>query len=345
MKLPYDLDSLSIVERRVPTNGIELNVFEAGEGPLVLLAHGFPEGWASWAPQIKHLVSAGYKVAVPEMRGYGASDAPSDVKAYDTLELAADMAGLIDAYGDAPALLIGHDWGCVVAWHTALLYPEKLAGVAGLCVPWLGRGDAPLLETFQSALPGKYFYIDEFQQQRATWKLEKDLAHTLYTTLCGYMDVLDQPDDGRSFLQRAEMPDQQPSYMPQEFLDYLTSRYQMHGFGPPLNWYRNFERTFERLKGVDEVIRVPAMFLTTSQEWTNQFVELAGIDDTAMFADLKIRAEIDGGHWLGQEHPDWVNGKIAEFIAQTGYCSTPGASATTAASACDTPRVRSALPL
>ena len=316
MRLPYKLYALDVRERRVPTNDIELNVFTTGEGPLAILAHGFPEGWASWGPQIHHLVAAGYRVAVPEMRGYGASDAPTRVSDYDTLELAADMAGLVDALnGGEPALLIGHDWGCVVAWHTAMLYPQKLVGVGGLSVPWLGRGEAPLLDVIEAALPGKYFYITDFQQDSTVAAMDRDRAEALRIMLCGDVDMLNQANDGRGVLERAEMPAEQPDYMPQEFIDYLASRYEFHGFGPPLNWYRNFSRTFERLQGVDDTIHVPAMFLTTMGDWTWQFTQMAGIDDTALFSDLRLRNEIEGSHWLGQEHPDWVNARIDEFLA------------------------------
>jgi pimeloyl-ACP methyl ester carboxylesterase len=129
--VPYALNRYGIRAKRIPTNGIELNVFEAGSGPLVLLLHGFPECWAAWGPQIRHLLDGGYRVVAPEMRGYGESDAPEGVETYDTVELAADVAGLIDAYGEEPAVVIGHDWGCIVAWHTAWLHPEKLAVITG----------------------------------------------------------------------------------------------------------------------------------------------------------------------------------------------------------------------
>jgi pimeloyl-ACP methyl ester carboxylesterase len=152
-KYPYNLDEYNIQERRITTNGIELNVFEAGSGPLVFLLHGFPECWASWGPQITHLVDRGYRVVAPEMRGYGGSDAPENVEAYDTLELAADVAGLIDAYGGEPAVVIGHDWGCIVAWHVAWLYPEKLAGylLNTILVPWLTAAQSLLTNEVSSA--------------------------------------------------------------------------------------------------------------------------------------------------------------------------------------------------
>mgnify|MGYP001082705097 FL=1 len=116
-KLPYGLDKLDVKENRIAVNVISLNVFEAGQGKPVVLLHGFPECWANWGPQIKHLVERGYRIIAPEQRGYGASDALKKVNAYDTVELATDIASLIDATCDGPALVIGHDWGCAVAWH------------------------------------------------------------------------------------------------------------------------------------------------------------------------------------------------------------------------------------
>lgn len=195
-------------------------------------------------------------------------------------------------------------------------------GVGGLSVPWLGRGEAPMLDVLEAALSGKYFYITEFQHDSITASLDRDKAEALRILLCGEIDMLNQADDGRSVLERAAMPAEQPGYMPQEFIDYLASRYQIHGFGPPLNRYRNFPRTFERLQGLDDTIHVPAMFLTTRGDWTYQFTQMAGIDDTALFTDLRLRDEIDGSHWLGQEHPDWVNPRIDEFLAQIRYCTS-----------------------
>ena len=318
--VPYALNRYRIRAKRIPTNGVELNVFEAGSGPLVLLLHGFPECWAAWGPQIRHLLDEGYRVVAPEMRGYGESDAPEDVETYDTVELAADVAGLIDVYGEGPAVVIGHDWGCIVAWHTAWLHPEKLAGVGGLSVPWFGRGEIPMLDLIEAVFPDNYFYISDFQRQETTDLLDADHRDSLTPFMVGEMDILSQPNDGRSFLDRIEMPDQHPEFMPREYLDYLVSRYRYHGFGPPLNWYRNFQRTFERTaKNPDDVIKVPAMYLSATSEWTVELAATLGLDELEKFADLRVSGLAEAGHWLGQEKPEWVNGKIDEFLQSIDY--------------------------
>lgn len=319
-QLPYTLDKYGMASRRIPTNGIELNVFEAGSGPLILLLHGFPECWASWGPQIIYLLDRGYHVVAPEMRGYGESDAPATVEAYDTVELAADVAGLIDAYDKGPAVAIGHDWGCIVAWHTAWLHPEKLAAVGGLSVPWFGRGEMPMPDLIEALFPANYFYITDFQRQECTDLLDGDHRDSLTRIMTGEMDILHQPGDERSFLERIEMPDQAPVFMPPEFMDYLVSRYRFHGFGPPQNWYRNFRRTFDRTEQhLDDIIKVPAMYLSGTDEWTVELAQTLGLDELEKFADLRVNGLAEAGHWLGQEKPEWVNKKIGEFLGSIDY--------------------------
>ncbi|MFC6632016.1 alpha/beta fold hydrolase [Microbulbifer taiwanensis] len=173
-KLPYGLENYGIRFRTQACNGIHLNLAEAGEGPPVFLLHGFPECWASWGPQIKFLVDKGYKVVAPDMRGYGDSDAPEDVAAYDTVELAADVIGLLDAYDQQQGVIIGHDWGCIVAWHTAWLHPERIKGVGGLSVPWFGRGQTDTLSALKRQMGDNYFYIIDFQKAAAHEALNRD---------------------------------------------------------------------------------------------------------------------------------------------------------------------------
>src|SRR5688572_11466991 len=110
--------------RTVNANGLEMRVATAGEGPLVLLCHGWPEGWRSWRHQIDALAAAGYRAAAPDMRGYGGTEAPQAIDAYSIMHLVGDVVGLVEALGETQAVIVGHDWGAVVAWHAALLRPD-----------------------------------------------------------------------------------------------------------------------------------------------------------------------------------------------------------------------------
>src|SRR4029453_3412058 len=129
-----------VTHRTVETNGIRMHVAEQGTGPLVILCHGFPESWYSWRHQLAALAAAGFHAVAPDMRGYGQTDAPADIEAYTLLHLVGDMVGLVSALGETSAVIAGHDWGAPVAWHAALLRPDRFRAVIGLSVPFRPRG-------------------------------------------------------------------------------------------------------------------------------------------------------------------------------------------------------------
>src|SRR3984893_8068208 len=149
--------------RFIETNGIRMHVAEAGSGPLVVLLHGFPESWYSWRHQLTALSDAGFHAVAPDQRGYGQTDRPGDIAAYSMFHPAGDLCGWLDALGEGQAVVVGHDWGAPVAWHTALFRPDRLRGVAGLSVPFRpGRERAP--QAVQRAPLGDRFYQIYFQQ-------------------------------------------------------------------------------------------------------------------------------------------------------------------------------------
>src|ERR1043166_9025870 len=132
VRFPGVADWERLGSRRGATNGIELEVVEHGEGPLVVLCHGFPELGFSWRHQVFALAEAGYRVLVPDMRGYGASSRPADADRYDSLTLAADLVGLLDHFDAERAVFVGHDWGATTVWNVALAHPDRVRAVAGL---------------------------------------------------------------------------------------------------------------------------------------------------------------------------------------------------------------------
>jgi pimeloyl-ACP methyl ester carboxylesterase len=126
----------------IETNGIRLNIAEQGEGPPVLLCHGFPESWYSWRHQIDALAAAGFRAIAPDMRGYGKSDAPQAIDQYTIFHLVGDLVGLLDALEIPSAVVVGHDWGATIAWQAARLRPDRFRAVACLSVPYRPRGPA-----------------------------------------------------------------------------------------------------------------------------------------------------------------------------------------------------------
>src|ERR1700732_587236 len=152
-------------QRMIESNGIRLNIAEQGEGPPVLLCHGFPESWYSWRHQLGALAAAGFHAVAPDMRGYGKSDAPEAIDQYTLFHLVGDMVGLLDALEAKTAVIVGHDWGGPVAWHSALFRPDRFRAVIGLSVPFRPRGPA----TPTSLMPRTayaQFYPLYFQEHR-----------------------------------------------------------------------------------------------------------------------------------------------------------------------------------
>src|ERR1700746_3422712 len=123
---------MTISHRFIETNGIRMHLAEAGSGPPVLLCHGFPECWYSWRHQLSALAAAGFRAVAPDMRGYGQTDQPDEIDQYTIFHLIGDMIGLLDALGVEQAVIAGHDWGATVAWHAALLRPDRFRRAIGL---------------------------------------------------------------------------------------------------------------------------------------------------------------------------------------------------------------------
>ena len=232
----------------IETNGLNLRVAISGEGPLVVLIHGWPESWYSWRHQIKALSQAGYQVAAPDVRGYGGSDKPYEIEAYDMASITADMAGLITALGAEQAVVIGHDWGAPIAWNTALLHPEKVRAVAGLSVPYTGPGPAPFIDVAKQIYKDKFFYQIYFREPGvAEAELEADVRDTLrkiYYWISGEglraMTPASKPANARLLDGMAD-PGEFPAWMTGEDLDYYVTQFEASGFRGPLNRYRRIK--------------------------------------------------------------------------------------------------------
>src|SRR6184192_2875244 len=171
--------------RTFSINGIRMHVAEQGTGPLVLLCHGFPESWYSWRHQLAALAQAGFHAVAPDMRGYGGTDRPAEIEAYTLLHLVGDMVGLLDALGETSAVIAGHDWGAPVAWHAALLRPDRFRAVIGLSVPFIPRRASPPTTTMPRT-DDAIFYQLYFQEPGvAEAELGRDPRETLRRVLFG----------------------------------------------------------------------------------------------------------------------------------------------------------------
>lgn len=318
--------------RMVETNGVRLRVAEAGhvEGetrPLVVLVHGWPESWYSWRHQIPAIAAAGYRVIAPDMRGYGHSDKPAAVEDYDITHLTADIAGLIDAYGAEKAIVIGHDWGAIVTWNTALLHPDRVSAMIAMSVPNGGRAPAaPTVGMKAANAGGENFYYILYHQEPGVAEKEYDsdprgLLSRLYASPDTPRDpptVTDPRRAASGWLPRLGKPRELPAWLTQADLDYITGEFEHAGFRGGVNYYRNMDRNWEttpQLAGAR--IAVPVAFLAGTDD-----IVIRGAKEPALRTqmsrvadDLRAVTLVPGaGHWIQQEKPAETNAFILDFL-------------------------------
>jgi pimeloyl-ACP methyl ester carboxylesterase len=319
---------VDVEHREIEVNGLRMHVAERGEGPLVVLLHGFPESWYSWRHQLAALADAGFRAVAPDQRGYGGTSRPEAVDRYTLLHLVGDVVGLIDARGAARAVVVGHDWGAPVAWHTALLRPDRVAGVAGLSVPFIPRGPVSPMSAWREAF-GDRFYQVYFQAPGvAEDELEADVGETMRRLLIGASgNRPPAPDierlaagvlpEGGGFLDVLRATDDLPSWLSREDLDFYAREFARTGFAGGLNWYRNQDRNWELLAPWQgAVVTPPALYVAGTRD---PVVEFPGMDRLlpnlrAFIPNLLDSVLLDGcGHWTQQERPEEVSERLVAF--------------------------------
>lgn len=312
-----------ITARRIATNGIELNIAEAGEGPLVLLLHGFPESWYSWRHQFKPLADAGYHVVAPDMRGYGKSDRPSEIEAYNQVEVVNDIIGLVPALGYEKAVVIGHDWGAPTAWSTALHHPDVVRAVGALSVPFLPRSPVPPMAMMREVYKGQFFYqLYFFEPGVAEAEFEADIRMALKKFLVmagGETDLSALPPKAEDDDMFSSLPDPEtlPAWISEADLDFYTGEFERSGMRGPLNYYRNHDLTWELTKDAPTTISQPAFFLAGANDGVIMMAEELVKIMPHFVTDLRINTLIPKiGHWTQQEAPEAVNQNILAFLKE-----------------------------
>ncbi|MBD16419.1 MAG: alpha/beta hydrolase [Planctomycetaceae bacterium] len=310
------LDAAGRSEQYLDTNGVTLRTIVEGDGPLVILLHGFPRCWYLWRHQIDPLKAAGFRVAVPDQRGYGPSSRPERIEDYNILELAADVIGLAEALGQEKFYLVGHDWGCIVAWYTALLYPHRLHCVMGLSVPNQPIGPAAVNPP---GLDELFWYIRYFQNPGIAEKeFEADIDRTFrsFNGARGEGAPTGPKQREATFLGDGPIANKLLPTITEEDHAYYVASFTESGFRGPINWYRNMGRIptlTPWLEGAQ--IQVPAYFLAGSDDPVLKFTPNSFDRQDRNFADLRGKQLIDGaGHWVQEEKADAVNAAITSFL-------------------------------
>ena len=318
----------SVAHHTIQANGIHLHFVEQGEGPLIVLCHGFPELGYSWRYQLPALSSAGFHAVAVDMRGYGQSDRPEAIDKYTLLHLVGDVVGLLDALGVQQAVIAGHDWGAVVAWYAALLRPDRFRAVIALSFPYLQR--SPVAPTL--VMPRRkdaVFYQLYFQEPGvAEAELERDIRQTFLKVLGGGSLAVGRlpgdpvgmvPRDGGYLTNRPTLATL-PNWLTEADLDFYVREFERTGFRGGLNWYRNSDRNWELLAPFEGAkVTVPALYVVGDRDPVMAF---QGMDRVVAnlannVPQLRGKVILPGcGHWTQQECASEVNAAMVDFLRE-----------------------------
>lgn len=312
----------SLQHQFAEVNGIRMHYVEAGTGPLVVLCHGFPESWYSWRHQLPALAAEGYHVVAPDLRGYGQTDRPADLEAYDVFQLTGDIVGLVNAWGGDPAVIIGHDWGAWIACHAALLRPDLFRAVALLSVPFVPRRNMSQTQWEAQKYPGKVFYQAVLRSPMADQFLQANIRSTLLSAL--WTASGDAPPEHRwkpvqepgALMAPPALPSALPKWLTEADLDFLEGEFKRTGFTGPLNYYRNLDRNWALTPFLDGAKLLQCtVFAAGENDAVLEFLgdEYAELETNV--PNLWKKVLIPGaGHWLQQECPAGVNDLLIRFL-------------------------------
>lgn len=317
--------------RFVESNDIRIHIAECGSGPLVLLCHGFPESWYSWRHQLRALAEAGFHAVAPDMRGYGQTDRPEAIDQYTILHLVGDMVGLVDALGEGPVVIVGHDWGAPVAWNSALLRPDRFRAVIGLSVPFIPRLPVPPSMSMPQTEDAVFYQIYFQAPGVAEAEFEKDVRRSirslLYSasgdaprrqTVANPSDAVGMVPRQGGFLTHTMDPAALPPWLTEADVDFYVQEFTRTGFRGGLTWYRNIDRNWELLAPfAGRQVSVPALYIAGDRDLV---VAFRGMDyliaNLANFVpQLRGTLMLPGcGHWTQQERPLEVNRAMLDFL-------------------------------
>jgi pimeloyl-ACP methyl ester carboxylesterase len=312
--------------RTVRANGIRIHVVEEGEGPLVLLVHGFPEGWYSWRHQLTALADAGYRAAAIDVRGYGRSSKPAEVEAYRMLCHVADNLGVVEALGEETAVVVGHDWGSPIAATSALLRPDVFTAVALLSVPYAPRPQRRPLEVLRALAGEERFYMDYFQDPGvAEAEIEEDVAAWLRGFIVSASGDATPRPDGKTFMtvarggrlkDRFSEVDDLPAWLTEDDLAHAVAELERTGLVGALNRYRNLDRDWEDLAPfTHRPIEVPALYIGGERDGPTIWGQRQRDRHPQTLPRLHASHILPGsGHWLQQERPEEVTAILVDFL-------------------------------
>lgn len=322
------MSQVDVRHHTIAANGIQIGYIEAGSGPLVILCHGFPDTSHTWRHQIAALANAGYRVIAPDMRGYGSTTAPTEVSQYTLLHMVGDVFAVMDAAGEKKGVVVGHDWGAPVAWHCALLRPDRVCGVAGLSVPFRPRGPARPSSTMVRSPSQRFYQLYFMEEGSAEKEFESNAQETIRKIAWLWSGAfsaecrvdLTMVKWGAGLFTSHAIPAGLPSWMDAEDLSVYAEAFGRSGFRGGLNWYRNHDANWELTAAWRKAtITAPALYVAGEFDFVLRFpgMDMALAEFERHVPALTQKVLVPGaGHWAHREYPEAVNKHLLTFLAQ-----------------------------
>ncbi|XP_038974442.1 epoxide hydrolase A-like isoform X2 [Phoenix dactylifera] len=309
-----------ITHRTVAVNGINMHVAEKGEGPVVLLVHGFPELWYTWRHQIHGLAARGFRAVAPDLRGFGDTDAPPGVSSYSIFHLVGDLVALIDSLGQDQVFVVGHDWGAMVAWSLCMFRPEKVRAVVNLSVAFTPRNPARKSVEYLRSLYGDDHYVCRFQEPGAA---EAEFARLGTALVLEKFYTYHSPDPLFIPKEGWGSPDTEiplPSWLSKDDIKYYASKFEKTGFTGGLNYYRCLDLNWElTAPWTGAHIKVPAKFIVGDVDLTyhtpgiQDYIHKVGFKSyVPLLEEVVVMKGV--GHFINEEKPHEITVHIYNFI-------------------------------
>jgi pimeloyl-ACP methyl ester carboxylesterase len=288
----------------------------------VVLCHGFPELGYSWRHQLPALAAAGFSVIAPDQRGYGASDRPGEIPAYDIYHLTGDLVALLDVLKIEKAVFVGHDWGGLVVWQMPLLHPDRTAGVVGVNTPFLPRGPVAPTQLMRILAGGQdeRMYILWFQKPGVAEAVMNRRVRLVFEKLMRSAIPFEQlatlnasGGDMNPFPRLEELPEMGEPILRPEELDHYVRVFERTGFDGGIHWYRNMDRNWETTAALAGAkVAVPSLMVTA--EWDPVLRPQLAAGMQAFVPDLETVMIEKCGHWTQQERPVELNVLLTHWL-------------------------------
>ncbi|MGI9208555.1 MAG: alpha/beta fold hydrolase [Rhodococcus sp. (in: high G+C Gram-positive bacteria)] len=316
-----------MASRTVDVDGFTWNIDDSGDGPAVVLCHGFPGLGYSFRHQSAALAGAGYRAIAPDMPGYGGTDRPATVEQYTAVATADRLVGLLDALGIARAVFVGHDFGAPAAWTTALRHPSRVAGLVLLAVPYApDRLRARPTELYRKMARQHFLHLHYFQEPGvAEAELDpraREFLQRLFFALSGeyrYLDVWNHPSEGNGYLDVLPQAPALPwAWLSEEELDTYAAVFDRTGFGGGLCWYRAYDANWlasAPYEGAD--ITVPTLFVAGDRDPVITMSGPGALERmSAAVPDLRgIHLLPAAGHFVQMERSAEVDALLVRFVS------------------------------